>query len=264
MKNPIIVIACILPVLYVATAGAFVENPCQKILVEGFYNEYLRSNSRLRDRAMYAELCSSSFQQARNVINRAQKSGIDGSLGFSYGLFSPSDVGAQSGMSPSGALFSEDRFSQWKSAYCSTHSSADSSRAAEFLMQKAVTESVANEWSACMRKREGLTCWAVPRGPQEEDILLNVNWTKNSASQPQVQHSFLSRGAAAKSEDTPARRILPIGYKLNAGTLQIPITKQTDNGIVANLTANHEGAEHSCNIFIPGERDFSLITPFAR
>ncbi|MGH8683722.1 MAG: hypothetical protein ACREUM_00065 [Nitrosospira sp.] len=262
MKNRIIAIACILPILHIAPAGAFVENPCRKILAEGFHNEYPGINARLRDRAMYAELCSSNFQQARNVIARVQKSGNDSSLGFSYGLFKPDESGAQPGMSPSGALFSEDRFSQWKSAYCSTNSPADSSRAAEFLMQKTVSQPVVNAWSACMRKREGLTCWAAPGSPQEEEILLNVNWIKSNFSQPQVEHSFLSRGAVAKFEGVPARRILPVGYQLNAGTLQIPVTMQMDNGITANLKANHEGAEHSCNVFIPSERDFALTTPF--
>jgi hypothetical protein len=261
MKNAIIAVVCSLSVLHIATAGAFVENPCRKILADEFHNEYSGSNPRLRDRAMYAELCSSNFQHARNIINRAQKSGIDSSLGSSYGLFSPGE-GAQPAVPSSDALFNEARFSQWKSAYCSTNSSADASRAAEFLMQKAVAQPVASAWSTCMRKREGLTCWAAPHVSEEEEILLNINWTKTDSSPPLVQHSFLSRGAAAKFEDVPARRILPVGYKLNAGTLQIPVTKQTDNGITANLTVNHEGAEHSCNIFIPGERDFALITPF--
>lgn len=262
MKSPIIAIACVLSILHVATAGAFVENPCRKILAEEFYNAYPGSDKRLRDRAMYAELCASNFQHARNVINRAQKSGIDGSLGSSYGLFSPGEGRAQPDMPSSDASFNETRFEQWKTAYCSTNSSADAARAAEFLMQQAVAKPVAGAWAACMHKREGLTCWATPPVSQEEEILLNINWTKTDSSQPQVQHSFLSRGAAAKFEDVPPRRILPAGYKLNAGTLQIPVTRQTDNGITANLTVNHEGAEHSCNIFIPGERDFALITPF--
>lgn len=261
MKTRIIAIACILPILYVAPAGAFIEDSCRKILTEGFYNEYTGINASLRDRAIYAELCSLNFQQARNVIKRAQNLGADGSFGFSYGLFSPGESGAREISGPN-AQFSEDRFGQWKSAYCSTNSPADSSRAAEFLMQKIVSQPVVNAWSACMRKREGLTCWAAPGPSQEEEILLNVNWIKNGSVQPQVQHSFLSRGAVAKFEGVPVRRILPVGYQLNAGTLQIPVTIQAGNRITANLKADHEGAEHSCNVFIPGERDFALTTPF--
>lgn len=262
MKNRIIVVACILPILHIAPAGAFVETPCRKILSEGFYNDYSRSNARLRDRAMYAELCSSNFQQARNIIKRVQKSGPDNSLGVSYGLFHPGESGAQLGISPSDALFSKDRFSQWKSAYCSKNSLTDSFQAAGFLMQKTVAQPVANAWSACMREREGLTCWATQPASQDEGILLNVNWIKAGSSQPEVRHSFLSRGAVSKFEGVAARRILPAGYKLNAGTLRVPVTKPTDNGVTANLKVNHEGVEHGCNVFIPGERDFALTTPF--
>jgi hypothetical protein len=252
MKYRIIVIACI---LHIAPAGAFVENPCRQVLVEGFYNEYSRSNAQLRDQTMYAKLCSSNFQQARQTINRAQQSGADRSFGVSYGLFSPGGSGSPNG------LFTEDRFYQWRSAYCSKNSIADSSRAAEFLMQKIVPHSVTSAWLACMRKREGLTCWATPSAPQNEEILLNVNWAKNSSTQPQVQHSFLTRGAVSKFGDAP-RKILPVGYQLHTGMLQIPIARETDKAIVASLQANHEGVEHSCNVFIPGERDFALTTPF--
>ncbi len=261
MKYRIIVAACILPILHIASAGAFVEDPCRKILAEGFYNEYSRSNAQLRDQAMYAKLCSSNFQQARQAINRAQQSGIDRSFGVSYGLFNPGKSGAQAGVQPSESSFNEDRFSQWKSAYCSKNSVADSSRAAELLMQKIVPRSVTSAWSACMRKREGLTCWATPHGAQNEEILLNVNWAKNSSTQPEVQHSFLTRGGVSKFGDA-TRKILPVGYHLNTGTLQIPIARETDRAIVASLQANHEGVEHSCSVFIPGERDFALTTPF--
>lgn len=262
MKNRIIVAACILPILLIAPAGASVENACRKVLAEGFYNNYSRSDPRLRDRAMYAGLCSSNFQQARNIIKRVQKSAADDSLGMSYGLFRPGESGATPGVSPSDALFSKDRFSQWKSAYCSKNSLADSSQAAGFLMRRAVTQPVANTWSACMREREGLTCWATQPAPRDEGILLNINWIKAGSSQPEVRHSFLSRGAVSKFEGVAPRRILPVGYKLDAGTLRVPVTRQTDNAFTANLKVNHEGVEHGCNIFIPGERDFALTTPF--
>jgi hypothetical protein len=257
-----IVTAFVLPILCIAPAGAFVENSCQHILVEGFYNAYSRSNAQLRDQAMYAKLCSSNFQQARQAISRAWQSGTDRSFGVSYGLFSPGgNGGGQSRMYPSSGSFSEDRFNQWKSAYCSKNSLADSSRAAEFLIQKIVPPSVTSAWSACMRKREGLTCWATPNMSQNEEVLLNVNWAKNSSTQPQVQHSFLTRGAVSKLEDA-ARKILPVGYQLHTGMLQIPIARETDKAIVASLQANHDGVEHGCHVFIPGERDFALTTPF--
>jgi hypothetical protein len=92
---------------------------------------------------------------------------------------------------------------------------------------------------------------------------LNVNWTKaGSSQQPQVQHSFLTRGAVSKFEGDASRKILPVGYKLNAETLQIPVARETDKSIVASLEVHHESVEYSCNVFIPGERDFALITPF--
>ena len=75
MKYRIIVVACILPILHIAPAGAFVESPCWKILAEEFYNGYSRSNAQLRDQVMYAKLCSSNFKQARQAINRAHRAG---------------------------------------------------------------------------------------------------------------------------------------------------------------------------------------------
>lgn len=259
VTSPIIIVACILSILPISPAGAFVVDSCRKILAEGFYNEYARSNARFRDQAMYAELCSSKFQQARQAISRAQQSGTSNSFGVSFGLFSHGESGAHSGMHSSSGSFSEDRFNQWKSAYCSKNSLADSSRAAEFLMQKAIPRSVASAWSACMQKREGLTCWATP---QNKEIMLNVNWAKAGSLQPQVQHSFLTRSAVSKVEGAAAQRILPAGYKLNTETLRIPIARETDNAVVATIQVNHEGVEHSCNVFIPGERDFALTTPF--
>lgn len=259
VASPIIVLACILSILHIPPAGAFVVDSCRKILAEGFYNDYARSNARFRDQAMYAELCSLKFQQARQAVNRAQQSGTDNSFGVSYGLSSQSESGAHSSRYSSDSSLSEDRFNQWKSAYCSKNSLADSSRAAEFLMQKAVSQPVANAWSACMRKREGLTCWATP---QNKEIMLNVNWTTTGSLQPQVQHSFLTRGAVSKFKGADARRILPVGYKLNTETLRIPIAREGDNAVVATIQASHEGVEHSCNVFIPGERDFALTTPF--
>lgn len=255
----IIILACILSILHISPAGAFVVDSCRKILAEGFYNDYARSNARFRDQAMYAELCSSKFQQARQAVNRVQQSGTDNSVGFSYGLFSQSESGAHSGRHSSDSSLNEDRFNQWKSAYCSKNSLADSSRAAEFLMQKAVSQPVANAWSACMRKREGLTCWATP---QNKEIMLNVNWTSTGSLQPHVQHSFLTRGAVSKFEGADTHRILPVGYKLNTETLRIPIVRETDNAVVATIRAIHEGVEHGCHVFIPGERDFALTTPF--
>ena len=259
MRYRIVVVACMLP-MHIASAGALIENPCRTILSDGFYSEYSRSNAQSRDQAMYAKLCSSNFQQARQAISRIQKSGTDSSFGASYGLFSPGGSGIYS----SNGSLDENRFNQWKSAYCSKNSLADSSRAAEFLMQKTTPQSVVDAWSACMRKYEGLTCWATPNVPQHDGILLNVNWTKADSSHPQVQHSFLTRGAASKFTGARTGKILPVGYELNAGTLHIAIARETDKSIVANLQVNHEGMEHSCNVFIPGDRDFALTTPFVR
>ena len=55
-----------------------------------------------------------------------------------------------------------------------------------------------------------------------------------------------------------ARRLLPAGYKLDNGTLEFPLTKGDDSGIIANLALNREGEEYSCNVFIPTEKDFTL------
>ncbi len=278
MKNRNAVIAFILsiPVIaFILPGSASAESACHNILTNGFYSEYGQADARLRDRSLYAELCSLNLEQARTAIKRARQSADDGSLGLSYGLFTLDDggtsTGANSGAGSSGLVLNEERFGQWKSGYCSKNSAGDSSQAAEFFMQKtAVGHPVAlkavEAWSTCMKKREGLTCWASPSLQHNEEFLLNVKWTKTGSAQPQAQpevrHSFLTRGAVSKFEGAEARRILPVGYKLNVGTSQISVTRPVDKAIFANLTIDHEGAEHSCSAFIPSDSDFTLSAPF--
>jgi hypothetical protein len=55
---------------------------------------------------------------------------------------------------------------------------------------------------------------------------------------------------------------LPDRYKLKAGTLQIPVTRPADKGVFATLKVSHAGTEHSCKVFVPGDKDFSLSEPF--
>jgi hypothetical protein len=209
-----------------------------------------------------------------------QQSRADRAPGLSYGLFSLDEVEADAGTNSGAGLpvpdVSEEKFSQWKSGYCSKSSPADSSQAAEFLMQKTVGRSTmsgapaVDSWAACKKQQQGLTCWAAPAPAsteeQSEEILLNVNWTKmgssQSQTQPEVEYSFLTRGAVSKFEGAPAKRVLPAGYKLSAGTLQIPVKRPADTGVFASLKVNHGGTEHSCKVFVPGERDFTLSAPF--
>lgn len=246
MKIWLIVVAWLLPI------GAFAEDSCRDILTNGFFNEYSKTSAQSRDQAMYAELCSSSYQQAKDLVKRAEQSGGGGSLGVSYGLFGLSAGGS----STSANSFSEDRFNEWKSRSCSKNSSSDASRASEFIMQKVVAESVVNAWSACMQRREGLTCWSKP---YHNEILLNINWKKTSLSQPVTQGSYLSDGSKAIFDGVADRKILPSGYKLSPGVLQIPITREKDEGIVANLNIVHDGVTYSCGLFIPGAKDFEVI-----
>ncbi|MEO5655454.1 MAG: hypothetical protein ABIR00_05660 [Nitrosospira sp.] len=278
MKNRNAVVVFILSILFtvfISPGSASAGSACHDILTNGFYSEYARIDVRLRDRSLYAELCSSNFAQALTAIKRARRSGDDGSLGLSYGLFTLDDggtsTGANSGAGSSGLVLNEERFMQWKSGYCSKNSAVDSSQAAEFFMQKAaaghpVALKAVEAWSTCMQKREGLTCWASPNLLHNEEFLLNVKWTKTGSAQPQAQpevrHSFLTRGAVSKFEGAEARRILPVGYKLNAGTSQISVTRPVDKAIFANLTINHEDVEHSCSAFIPSDSDFTLSAPF--
>lgn len=279
MKN-LVVPAYVLLFLFILPAPVTAtEEICHSILADGFFKKYSRINPRVRDRAMYAELCSLDFEQARNVIKRARQSGDDGSLGLSYGLFNLDDLelanavnnGGNAGKGTSNLPLTEDRFRQWKAGYCSKSSEADSSQAADFFMQKAVIEDAesgktAEAWSACMRKREGLACWASPHVQRGDEVLLNVNWAKRAASQsqtqPEVQYSFLTRGAASKFEGAPAKRIVPDGYKLKTGTVGIPITRPVDTAAFASLKINDAGTEHSCKVFMPGDRDFTLSEPF--
>ena len=279
MRNRIIFIYA-LPLLLIlppsiSTAAGEI---CRNILLDGFYNKYSRIDPRVRDRVMYAELCSLDFEQAHNAVKRARQSGDDGSLGLSYGLFNLDDLGpggsANGGKGEKGTSnlpLTEDRFRQWKAGYCSKVSEPDSSQAAEFFMQKAAMENpdsgkVVEGWGACVRKREGLVCSASPQAKSGEDATLNINWTgrasAQSQAQPEVEYSFLTRGAVSKFEGAPPKRILPEGYKLKAGATQVPITRPADAPVFASLKVNYGKTEQSCKVFIPGDRDFMLSEPF--
>ena len=282
MKNRLALFALILPISLILSlpAGASPEDVCHKILADGFYKEYAKSNVQRRDRSMYADLCSLDFQQASNTIKRVQQTGGDKAPGLTYGLYNLDEVEVDADGNPRAGLpvpdVSEEKFGQWKSGYCSKSSPANSSQAAEFLMQKTVGGSKSSptpaidSWTACKKRQQGLTCWAAPvpapAGEQSEEFLLNVNWTKTGWSQsqtpPEVEYSFLTRGGVSKFEGAPAKRVLPADYKLSAGTLQIPVMRPADTGVFATLKVNHGGTEHSCKVFVPGERDFTLSAPF--
>ncbi|SFO23193.1 hypothetical protein [Nitrosospira briensis] len=282
MKNRFSPTTLILPISLILflPVGASAGDSCRNILADGFYKEYAKSNVQRRDRSMYADLCSLDFQQASNAIKRVQQTGADQAPGLTYGLYNLDEVDVDAGGNPKVGSpvpdVSEEKFGQWKSGYCSKSSPADSSQAAEFLMQKTVGGSTSSpapavdSWAACKKKQQGLTCWAAPApassGGQNEEFLLNVNWTKTGSSQsrtpPEIKYSFLTRGAVSKFEGAPAKRILPADYKLSAGTLQIPVVRPADTGVFASLKVNHGGTEHSCKVFVPGERDFTLSEPF--
>lgn len=253
------------------------EEACRGILTERFYNKYSTIKPRIRDRALYAALCASEYPQAQQLIKRARQSGDDGSLGLWYGLFSLDDIepgsSASSGKGTSGISLSDDRFRQWKAGYCSTSSEAEAYQAAGLFMQTALAanggqDKAVEAWSACMHKREGLACWASPDGQQNDRVILNVNWqakpfsAAQSQPQPEVQHSFLTRGLVSKFQGAPAKRILPEGYKLKPGTTQVPITRPMDMTGTANLKVNSGGTEQSCKVFIPSDRDFPMSEPF--
>lgn len=281
MKNRIVAIAFILPMSLVLSAlseRAGADETCREILARGFYDQYSKTDGRVRDRVMYAELCSLDYPQAMNTIKQTQKFGSDRSLGLWYGLVNLDDGDPETAPTPLANTISEERFTQWKGGYCSRNLPVESAQAAEFLMHKIADRkpefgiSVVDAQAACLKKRQGLTCWATPAtsatpdASQRDDILLNVNWNKagpaQSQAQPEVAYSFLTRGAVSKFAGAPPKRALPAGYKLSPGTLQIPVTRPADAGIFASLKVNHEGTEHSCKVFIPGERDFQLSEPF--
>ena len=89
-----------------------------------------------------------------------------------------------------------------------------------------------------------------------------MNGAKGAQAQPEVQYSYLTRGGRSKFNGAPDKRILPDGHKLASGTSQISVERSTDKGIIATLKVNHAGAEQSCNVFIPGDTDFTLSAPF--
>ena len=282
MKNGFVsAITPILPVpliLFILSGDVFASETCHSSLANGFYDEYQRITPPLRDRAMYAELCALRYEDAQKAIKRAQQFGKDKSLGLTYGLVNlddlPPDNSPDSGLSPADTM-TDMRFGQWKGGYCAQNATLDPSHAAEFFMQQAVagnsdaSRSVEN-WSACLRKRPGLTCWAspakVPSAEQGEEFVFNVNWASSGISQshaqPKVEYSYLTRGGVARFDGVAPSRILPAGYKLKSGTLQIPVTRPADKGVFATLKVSHAGTEHSCKVFAPGDRDFSLSEPF--
>jgi hypothetical protein len=262
----------------VPSGKVFASETCHASLANGFYDEYQRITPPLRDRAMYAELCALRYEDAQKAIKRAQQFGKDKSLGLTYGLVNlddlPPDNSPDSGSSPADTM-SDMRFGQWKGGYCAQNATLDPSQASEFFMQRAVAGNsdasrAVENWSACLRKRPGLTCWATPAkvssAEQGEEFVLNVNWASSGVSesqgQPEVEYSYLTRGGVAKFEGVAASRILPDRYKLKAGTLQIPVTRPADKGVFATLKVSHAGTEHSCKVFVPGDRDFSLSEPF--
>jgi hypothetical protein len=262
MKSRIVLACNTLPVLFIfSLPPAMAGNACRNILTSGFYHVYSRTSPAVRDRAIYAELCASNYQMARKALAQIHQSGNASSFDVSPGLFSTAERGAHTSVEE----FTQDQFNQWKSAYCATASFADSSRAAEFLVQEAIADPaspVVGAWHACMKNREGLACWATPPLSPGGDILVSVNWRRDGDPQAEVQHSSLSRGAISNFKGTPARRLLPTGHKLDNGTLEVPLTRLHDAGTVVNLTVSQEGGEYSCNVFIPGEKDFVPPEPF--
>lgn len=237
--------------LVLPTSALAAEEDCKEILRAGFFDEFTATNSQSRDQALYAELCASNFNQAKQTLQKAESSSGGGSVGVSYGLFSLNGGGGSS----SASSLTEERFNEWKTASCSKQSTADSSRAAEFTMQKTVSEAVVNAWSSCMVQREGLNCFATP---YDDDALLNISWKKNSLTQPVVTSSYLSKGAASNFDNVDSRKLLPGNFKLSPGGLQIPVTRDKSNSLVASLNVTHDGVGYSCDFYIPGMSDFHL------
>lgn len=232
--------------------AATAQDMCRDILTNGFYNEFAKTADNAKDEAMYADLCSSNFSQAQASIKRAQQSGGGGSVGVSYGLFSLS--GGQS--NASGDSFSQEQFNQWKSKYCTKNTAANSSRSAEFLIQKTVAGSVVSAWTDCMRSQEGLTCWAQP---YQNEILVNVNWKKTSLSQPKVLSSYISAGASSHLDGASQGKLFPDNFYLNPGLLQVPVTRMQEGNVIMNFNATHDGVSYSCGVFVPGIKDYALL-----
>lgn len=241
-------------ILPISASALAAEDNCRAILQDGFFNQYNSSTSQSREQALYAEMCSSSYEQAKNLASRAQSSGSGGNVGVSYGLFGL-DAGATSS---SASSLTESHFNEWKKTHCEKNSSADSSRAAEYIMQKTVSEAVVNAWTNCMVAREGLSCYAAP---YDQEALLNISWKKTSLTQPEVTSSYLSKGAVSDFEGVMSGKLLPEKQKLYPGVLQIPVTRNKEKSLVANLNVIHDGVGYPCSFFVPGMKDFELKEP---
>ena len=275
MINRIFAMSCTLSVSIACTllpGSGIAADACHSILAGGFYSQYPRIALPQRDRALYAELCSLDYSKAESIIKRMQSS--DRLAGLRYGLINLDDIEPEGepkkGSTPPAPRVSGERFSQWQSGYCSQYLAEPSSQAAEFFMQRAANGNTelmksVEDWSACMRKQQGLSCWASPHDSQANEVFLNVNWTNGRGQpqpQPEVQYSYLNRGGISKFKGAEARRILPHGYRLSTGTLQVPVTRPEEKGVFATLTVNQGGKEHSCKAFLPDEKDFPLLEPF--
>lgn len=241
-------------VILVFSKAAFAQpaDSCKDILVGGVFNQTTTTSAETASRAMYAQLCASSYKEAQKIASRASGSSAGGSVGGSYAGFGLNIGGSKSNTSS----FTEQEFNKWKQDSCNTTSSNEASSAADYLMQKVASEPIVTAWAQCMTKLEGLTCWVSPF--EEKDAIFTVNWNKQSTTKAFVVFTDLTNDAVSRFDGAPKGKLLPSNYQLDPGPIQIPITRQAGKSMQVVMNTNHAGTNSSCRGYVPSNEDFKL------
>ncbi|WP_124485241.1 MULTISPECIES: hypothetical protein [unclassified Burkholderia] len=245
--------------LLAVCSGANAQQPsqadsCRDILRNGAFNQTNFASSEAANRAAYAQLCASSYQEAINLINSQSSlnGGVNIDIGYdSFGLnFGGKHVDSSN--------FSQNQFNAWKSSACNTTSSRDASSSADYLMQRLASDAIVQSWAQCMANKQGLTCWASPYGAQ--DALITLNWKQESSTRLIVTMTDVSDGATSRFDNTPRGKLLPLKYQLDPGSIQVPLTRQFGKSVLVAVNGNHAGQNFQCSAYIPSTNDFKLKT----
>jgi len=246
-----------LALLLVICHNAVAEDNCKDVLIGGVFNQTTSTSSETANRAMYAQLCASDYNEAQKIVKTATSSSSGGSVGLSIkavGL----NVDKQDANSNS---FTQEEFNKWKADSCNTTKSSEASAAADYLMQSLASEAIVQAWAQCMTKREGLTCWASPF--EEKDAIFTVSWNKQSTTKATVVSTDISNDAVSKMDGSAKGKLLPANYQLDPGILRIPLTRSAGKSVQIVMNTNHAGTNSGCEGYIPSGNDFKLKTVVA-
>jgi hypothetical protein len=252
----------VLLVLAAASVQVFAQQPagpdkCKDILQKGAFNQTNAASAESANRAMYAQLCASTYSQAQTITNSNGQDNGGMNLGIGWDSFGFNFGGTHG----SSGAFSQNQFNAWQASHCNTTSSANASSAADYLMQHIASTTIAEAWAQCMANIQGLSCWASPYGAQDAEVTLN--WKQESTTKLSITMTDLSDGAASRYDRAPKGKLLPRGIKLDPGVIQVPLTRQAGKSVLVSVNGNHAGENVSCSAYIPSDSDFKLQTVVA-